>query len=136
VRYLLDTNACIDVIRHAAKSRVYQKIWQADQIDVAICLHVYFELMAGVENSQLREDSLQKTLVVVNRLGLIPFSTDIAEMAAVLHSQLRVRGTPIGAVDLMIAASAIKTDRVLVTHNMREFSRVPGLVVEDWRAAP
>jgi tRNA(fMet)-specific endonuclease VapC len=134
VRYLLDTNACIDIIRHAAKSPVYQKIWQTDEIDVAICLHVYFKLMAGVENSQLRDDSLQKTMVVVNRLGLIPFTTDIADMAAVLHSQLRVRGTPIGAIDLMIAASAIKTNRVLITHNTREFGRVPGLVVEDWQA--
>ena len=62
----------------------------------------------------------------------LPFDDDAAEVYAIIRARLEAQGTPIGPYDLQIAAIALANNLILVTHNTREFSRVPGLLLEDW----
>lgn len=64
----------------------------------------------------------------------LPFGDDGAEQYGLIRAELKRQGRPIGANDLLIAATALAYDLTLVTHNTREFSRVPGLRLEDWEA--
>ena len=63
----------------------------------------------------------------------LPFDDDCAAQHALVRLELKRRGAPIGSNDLMIAATALAHNLTLITHNVKEFSRVPGLLFEDWR---
>jgi tRNA(fMet)-specific endonuclease VapC len=121
-------------MRYGAESLVSKKLGQVPQQDVALCSVVLFELRIGVERSTNRQALLQTTANFLSRFSILPFDQTTAELAASLRVQLERLGTPIGAYDLFIAATAVSRGLILVTHNSREFSRVPGLVVEDWQA--
>jgi tRNA(fMet)-specific endonuclease VapC len=136
MKYLLDTNACIEVMRHGAVSLVSKKLGQLPLQDVVLCSVVLFELRIGVERSTNRHALLQTATSFLSRFSILPFQQMTAELAASLRVQLEGQGTPIGPYDLFIAATAVAFGLILVTHNTREFSRVPGLVVEDWQLAP
>ncbi len=64
--------------------------------------------------------------------SIIPFSEKEAQWAARIRADLEKRGVPIGPFDIMIAGTAMAHQAILVTHNLREFSRIEGLVLEDW----
>ena len=69
-------------------------------------------------------------------MTVLPLDEPADEHYADIRAELERAGTPIGSHDLFIAAHARSRDMTLITHNMREFTRVPGLRVEDWLAAP
>ncbi len=136
MKYLLDTNACIEVMRRGAVSFVSKKLAQVPQQDVVLCSVVLFELRIGVERSTNQQALLQTATSFLTRFSILPFDQTTAELAASLRVQLERQGTPIGPYDLFIAATAVAHGLILVSHNTREFSRIPGLVVEDWQATP
>ena len=68
----------------------------------------------------------------LGRYASLPFDDDAADVYAEIRAQLERAGTPVGANDLLIASIARSNDLVLVTHNISEFERIPGLRVEDW----
>lgn len=131
MRYLLDTNICIYLIKkHPPK--VLARFMEHSPQDVAISTITLFELQYGVEKSQYRqrsEDALAKFLLPLNMIELDRFA---AEEAAVIRAQLEKKGISIGPYDILIAGLARSRDMTLVTNNTREFERVVDLRVEDW----
>lgn len=97
---------------------------------IAISSIVAFELYFGAFNGDRRE----KTLAAIDKIDFqtIPFERDDAKHAGDIRAVLRGTGAPIGPFDLLIAGQARARDLTLVTNNLREFQRVPGLRVEDW----
>ena len=131
MRYLLDTNICIYLIKKRP-SKVLERFRQHSPQDIAISTVTLFELQYGVEKSQYRqrsEDALAKFLLPLN---LIDLDRSSAVEAATIRAQLEKEGMPIGAYDLLIAGLARSLDMTLVTNNTREFERIAGLHLENW----
>ena len=129
-RYMLDTNVISDVIRnphgHAATM-----VERAGDEHVAISSIVASELRFGI----LTRNSERLTFLVENlldRVSILPYEDKEASHFADIRLDLERHGTPIGSTDLFIAAHARSLDVTLVTANIREFARVPGLKVENW----
>lgn len=131
--YLLDTNACIVHLRSKGQSRVSQKLLSLPVGEVALCSIVKAELWAGIfrvhDPARARAELEAFQSVFVS----IPFDDQAAEHFGRIHAHLAVRGTSIGAADLLIAAIALARGLTVVTHNSSEFSRIPGLKIEDWQ---
>lgn len=129
-RFLLDTNTCIYIINQRPPE-VFKRFAGLRVGEVAISSITGAELGFGVEKSgsQRNRDALGKFLAP---LDILPF--DEAAMLAYgpLRAGLERAGTPIGALDLLIAAQALSLDLTLVTNNLREFERVPRLRLENW----
>ena len=131
MRYLLDTNICIYLIKNT-HPRFLSDSENIRQQDVAISTITLFELQFGVEKSQYRqrsEDALVKFLLPLN---LIDLDRSAAVEAAAIRAQLEKKGISIGPYDLLIAGLARSRDMTLVTNNTKEFERVVSLHLEDW----
>ncbi|MEH1766685.1 MAG: type II toxin-antitoxin system VapC family toxin [Nostoc sp.] len=129
--YLLDTNACIVYLnRHI--SGVRQRLTMLSPQDVAVCSVVKGELLYGAmrSNNPVRTLALQEAFL--NNFISLPFDDAAATIFGRIRAELAANGTPIGPYDLQIAAIAMANNLILVTHNVREFSRVNGLQIEDW----
>jgi tRNA(fMet)-specific endonuclease VapC len=132
--YLLDSNSCIGWLRQN-QPKLVARIKQERPTDIVICSVVVGELIYGAEraatahrvNNRLRIEQLRQQFVSV------PFNDSAAEVYGKVRAHLAVLGTPIGPNDLMIAAIALANALILVTNNTSEFSRVPGLRIEDWQ---
>jgi tRNA(fMet)-specific endonuclease VapC len=127
--YLPDSNVFIRIISgndRALAGRL--QIHRGESVLSSIVLH---ELMLGAYGSNLPERSL--AVVADIRLPLIEFDRDDARVAAEVRADLKRKGTPIGRYDVLIAGQALARGLTLVTSNVREFARVEGLAVEDWR---
>ncbi len=129
--YLLDTNACISYLNNAA-SPVRQRLQELGPTTVRVCSIVEAELRFGVEKSARRASNFLKLDRFLSAFNSLPFDSQAAHAYARIRHELSRAGTPIGPNDLMIAAIAITNQAILVTHNVREFSRVEGLRIEDW----
>lgn len=134
--YLLDTNVAIAILRNRPLS-VRERFDEVTRIglSVAVSAVVVFELWYGVAKSADRRQNAERLrLFLSGPVDTLPFEDQDAIAAGNLRAELEVRGTPIGPYDLMIAAQALRRDTILVTANVSEFARVPGLAWEDWTA--
>jgi tRNA(fMet)-specific endonuclease VapC len=133
--YLLDSNTCIGYLRKSSASLV-NKISNTPFAELVVCSVVKAELFYGSmkSNNPTKSLAIQKTFV--NQFQSFPFDDKAAEIYGDIRAQLQKAGTPIGGNDFMIAAIALANDLTLVTHNVKEFSRVKGLKIEDWQATP
>jgi tRNA(fMet)-specific endonuclease VapC len=129
-RYLLDTNIVSDLVRHPA-GLVMRHIAQIGAEQVCISIIVACEARFGAAKSGSQRLAKQLELVL-GQLESLPLETPVEEHYADIRNMLERAGTPIGPNDLLIAAHARALGLTLVTDNVREFSRVPGLVVENW----
>lgn len=129
-RYLLDTNVVSSLIRKRGSSPAFQRA--SDNRDrVCTSIIVAAEVRFGIEkkaSAQLRREADR----VLSGLPILPFDTPADVHYAALRAELERRGQPIGGTDLLIAAHCLALDATLVTHNTREFERVPKLRIEDW----
>jgi tRNA(fMet)-specific endonuclease VapC len=132
--FLLDTNACIRIL-NGSSPRVAARLQATSPAQVRLCAIVRSELLYGARHSQRVEANLRLLKRFFEPLVSLPFDDRCADEAALIRLELVRTGRPIGPNDLLIAATARVHDLVLVTHNTREFSRVPGLRVEDWEEA-
>ncbi len=131
--YVLDTNSLIYFFK--GMGSVAQRLLATPCQEASIPAIVLFELETGIAKSSKparRRSQLDALLAV---MPVIPFARDEARAAATIRAALETAGTPIGPLDNLIAATAVANNGVLVTRNVREFSRVPGLSVEDWYAS-
>lgn len=128
--YLLDTNILSNLIRDPAGC-VARRIAGKGEETVCTSIVVACELRFGAEKKQSASllARVEELLTVLDVLAL-DVNTDVHY--AEIRAQLEVAGTPIGPNDLLIAAHARSLDLILVTANIREFSRVHGLSVENW----
>ena len=132
--YLLDTNACVRFLNGRAPG-VMRRLALISDEDVVTCSVVKAELFHGAMKSTNPVRTLADQIAFLSRFRSLPFDDRAAEVYGRIRPVLEAHGTPIGPNDLMIAAIAIANGVTLVTHNVREFGRVPGLSVEDWEAA-
>ena len=127
--YALDTNIVSYYMRH--EGGVVPRLQALPRHRLALPSVVVLEVRFGL----LRKSRLT-ALAAFDELtaacGQLAFDTEAADHAARIRLQLETAGTPIGLADLLIAATARRHDCTLVTHNTREFSRVPGLLLDDW----
>ncbi len=129
--YMLDTNICIYVLKnHSDELRHKFKAIK----DICISSITYGELCFGIENgrSNLKEERWRQLEIFTQRLLIDPLDENAGRHYGSIRAQLKKDGTPIGNNDLLIAAHARSINAVLVTNNVREFNRVPNLVVENW----
>jgi tRNA(fMet)-specific endonuclease VapC len=131
VTYLLDTNVCIRFLNGLAP-RVLQRLQALQPVEVVVCSVVKAELLYGAQRSRDPARSLAIQMRFLQPYHSLPFDDTAADLAGNLRAQLAEKGTPIGPYDLQIAAIALANRCTLVTHNIREFGRVPDLAIEDW----
>ncbi len=132
--YLLDTNACIRILNGSSPNLV-RRLRQSLPAELRMCSVVKAELYHGVRRSRRSAANLRLLRKFFAPFVSLPFDDRCAEHYGVIRDELERTGTPIGPNDLMIAAIAVSNDLVLVTHNVREFSRIVGLQIEDWEFA-
>jgi tRNA(fMet)-specific endonuclease VapC len=132
--YLLDTNAWIAYLRQS-NAHLIRRLQQQKPGDVALCSVVLGELCYGAIRSGPAQAAANFALIARLRqeFSSLPFDDKAAEEYGRIRAHLAAAGTPVGPNDLMIAAIALANGLIVVTHNTREFNRVPGLVVEDWQ---
>jgi tRNA(fMet)-specific endonuclease VapC len=131
MKYLLDTNTCIRFINGRAP-RIREHFLALDRQDIVVSSITKAELYFGSAKSQTPEQSRAKQEAFLNGLNSIPFDDNAALIYGPLRAMLERSGTPIGQLDSLIAAIAITHSLILVTHNTREFARIPNLRLEDW----
>jgi tRNA(fMet)-specific endonuclease VapC len=132
LRYMLDTNLCIRVLRDRPKG--LRDRFNAESNSLCISTIVLTELLHGAEKSQRPAANRQAVEGFTARLQVLAFDESAAAHAAEIRADLERRGVPIGGYDLLIAGHARSRGFVVITGNLAEFSRVDGLRSEDWLA--
>ncbi len=131
IRYMLDTNTCIAIIKHPPET-IQDRLIDLSVEEVAISSIVAAELCYGVALSQKKRQNEMALKDFLDYVTVLNWPFDACRIYGRLRADLKKKGTPIGAMDLLIAAHALLLDAVLVTGNKREFQRIPGLKIEDW----
>ena len=128
--YLLDTNILSDLVRNP-QGRVARRIGEVGDSEVCTSIVVTAELRYGAakKGSQRLATQLE---AVLGALEVLPFEAPADATYGQLRSRLERKGQPIGGNDLLIAAQALSSGHILVTDNEREFSRIDGLLRENW----
>ena len=131
MKYLLDTNICIYIIKRKP-SEVFNRFRTCEVGDIGISTITVAELTYGTQKSQhpaKNQAALEQFLLP---LEIVNFDVSAAQVHGSIRSQPEKQGTPIGPLDFFIAAQALSLGVRLITNNEKEFLRVPGLVVENW----
>ncbi|MEG4964491.1 MULTISPECIES: type II toxin-antitoxin system VapC family toxin [unclassified Microcoleus] len=128
--YILDTNTLIYYFK--GQGQVAQNLANVSPQEIGISAIVLFELQVGIAKSTSPAKRTQQRQQLLSRVNLVPFDRDCALAAATIRAQLEEQGTPIGPIDVLIAGTATSLQATLVTHNVKEFSRVFGLAITDW----
>ena len=134
MKYMFDTNAAISLIARKSRSLI-QRVAASEPGAIAIPAMVAHELYYGAYRSARTSFNLDILKIFLGEFGALPFDTEDARVAGEVRASLAARGTPIGPFDILIAAQGLARDLVIITNNVREFSRVDGLRIEDWSAA-
>lgn len=131
MRYMLDTNICIYLIKHKPEN-VFQRLQELDPSDVCVSSLTYAELAYGVEKSAVVEKNRVALSLFLANIEILPFDVQAADSYGKIRADLEQKGTPIGPLDMLIAAHAQSLGYILVTNNVKEFSRVSQLKIENW----
>ena len=131
MRYMLDTNICIYVIKHKPE-KVFQKLQTIHPEDVCISSVTYAELVHGVEKSAAVEKNRLALSMLLANMEILDFDAVAANCYGKIRADLEKKGTPIGPLDMMIAGHAQSLGYTIVTNNVKEFSRVAALKIENW----
>jgi tRNA(fMet)-specific endonuclease VapC len=131
MRYLLDTNICIYLIKEKP-AQVLDKFRSHSVGQIGVSSITVSELWYGVANSERRKVNERALKQFMLPLTISEYDDRAAEAYGKIRTALEKEGQPIGAMDLLIAAHAVSMGVTLVTNNEREFSRVPDLIVENW----
>jgi tRNA(fMet)-specific endonuclease VapC len=131
MKCLLDTNICIYLIRKKPP-KVLKKLSEYAVSDIGISSITVAELLYGVEKSSLPERNRDALDGFLAPFEIMPFDDRAAEIYGCIRAGLERKGTPIGSMDMLIAAHAFSLGVTLVTNNAKEFKRVPRLQVANW----
>jgi tRNA(fMet)-specific endonuclease VapC len=131
MRYLLDTNICIYLIKNRPPE-VPRQFRRHDPSQVGISTITVFELEYGAEKSSQGSRARKALARFIAPLGILDLDLRAAREAARIRARLERAGTPIGPYDLLIAGMAKSNGLALVTNNTREFERIEGLSLENW----
>lgn len=130
-RYMLDTDMCSYIIKERPAS-VLEHFKKLDMDNICISIVTYAELIDGVERSSSKRINHAVIKDFTRHLDVIKWDINAAEQYAVIRTKLEAKGTPIGAMDMMIAAHAKSLNTILVTNYQKHFTKVTGLKIENW----
>ena len=129
LRYLLDTTLCLRVLRDRPAG--LRERFNAEASSLCLSDVVFYELLCGAEKSARPAENRDAVERFAARLTVLPFDSAAAAHAANIRATLEQKGATIGAYDLLIAGHARSQGLIVVTGNLREFTRVEGLRTED-----
>jgi tRNA(fMet)-specific endonuclease VapC len=129
--YMLDTNICIYAMKQKPE-KVLQRFKQELNSGICISSITLAELEYGMKRSSDPARNEQALLRFLAPLTVLPFGSAAASVYGEIRADLQSKGTPIGPLDMLIAGHAKAEELILVTNNVREFERVPGLEIENW----
>jgi tRNA(fMet)-specific endonuclease VapC len=130
LRYMLDTNICIYVIKNRPEGLRERFNSLADQLCISAV--TLAEMIYGAEKSAHPVENLAVVEQFTARLERLPFAERAAAHYGQLRAELERHGTPIGGYDMMIGGHARSEGLILVANNRREFQRIKGLRIENW----
>jgi tRNA(fMet)-specific endonuclease VapC len=131
VKYLLDTNICIFLMKNRRETVALYE--QNKPFGIAISSITLSELHFGVYNSEYPMKNGENLLRFLVGITVLDYNCAAADEYGRIRAHLRRKGTPIGEMDMLIAAHAKAARLTLATNNTREFGRVEGLLLEDWK---
>ena len=131
MKYLLDTNVCIYIIKKSPQ-KVFAKFRQLSVGDIGLSVITYAELEYGVAHSSDPARNRIALSEFLAPLELLDFPIQVAPLYGTLRAALVRSGRMIGPLDLLIAAHALHLGATLVTNNLKAFSRVPNLKIDNW----
>lgn len=130
-KYILDTDICSYILKRKPLS-VLEKFSKVGTDNVFISVITYAELMYGVEKTKTQRINKEVIHNFLNFIKILEWDIKSAIEYGEIRNSLEVSGVPIGNMDLMIASHAKSLGFVLVTNNFKHFSRIKGLVLENW----
>jgi tRNA(fMet)-specific endonuclease VapC len=128
--YLLDTNTLAYYFK--GMGNVSTTLLQKAPIEIGVPAIVVFEIEYGIAKSPHARKRLLQLQTLLQEVSVLDFGIEEAKAAAQIRASLDLNGEPIGPFDLLIAGTTVACGGILVTHNVREFSRIPHLRIEDW----
>lgn len=133
---ILDSNTISYYFR--GDQQVVPRLQALSPADIGVPAIVEYELRYGLLRlpQEAAKPRLAALATLLRPMQLLPFDSECAAQAARIRAELEAAGTPIGAHDTLIAATVLRYQATLVTRNVREFARVPGLQWLNWHAAP
>lgn len=131
MKYMLDTNTCIFIIKK--DKNVLSHLKNIDFKEICISSITLSELEYGVAKSMHSEKNQKALDAFVYNFSILPFDSNAAHEYGKIRANLEKIGSPIGGMDMLIAAHAKSQKLILVTNNTKEFIRVNGLNIEDWK---
>lgn len=132
--YLLDTCVVSDFVK--GEKNTLKRLKSTSKTEIAISSITVMEVKYGLAMNPQRALKIQPVIeTFLNSITILPFGLLEAEQAAQIRNFLKQAGSPIGAYDVLIAATALIHNNTVITSNIREFQRVPNLSIENWRVA-
>jgi tRNA(fMet)-specific endonuclease VapC len=128
--YILDTNTLIYFFK--GMGNVHRTLLKTPPSEIGIPTIVLYEIEVGITKSNSPQKRIQQLNSLTNLIKIIPFDEHEAKIAAIVRTDLEKIGTPIGPYDILIAATALSNNSILVTHNTKKFERISNLRLEDW----
>ncbi|MCL2065937.1 MAG: type II toxin-antitoxin system VapC family toxin [Treponema sp.] len=127
--YMLDTDTVSQIVRK--NSSVIKKLIMHEDDEIYISAITYAELFYGLEKKG-SDRLFNEVRSIIGKCSIIDFDKSQSELYGKIRLELEKSGTPLGDMDILIAAAAILKKAILVTHNIKHFSRIKGIKVEDW----
>lgn len=131
MKFMLDTNTCIYIIKRKPLD-VIERFNQTKISQISISSITLSELLYGVSKSSKPEQNQIALTQFIAPLEILPYGDEAAQYYGILRAYLEKQGTPIGSLDMLIAAHALSIDCTLVTNNEKEFIRIPNLKINNW----
>jgi tRNA(fMet)-specific endonuclease VapC len=135
VKFLLDTNICIYIINNRFEGST-SWIINAGIENVCVSSISVAELEFGITKSTKFDETQTALYKFLSGFNLIDFDAVAARSYGRIRADLQSKGNIIGAMDMLIAATAISNEMILISNNVGEFSRVKGLKIENWVETP
>ncbi len=131
MEFMLDTNTCIYIIKRKPPD-VIERFKQTKISQIGISSITLSELLYGVSKSSKPGQNQMALTQFVAPLEILPYDDEAAQYYGNLRAHLEKQGTPIGSLDMLIAAHALSTESTLITNNEKEFIRIPNLKIDNW----
>ena len=131
MKYMLDTNMCIYIIKKKPPE-IIQRFKQIEISQIGISSITLSELLFGVYKSSKPEQNQLALAQFAAPLEIMSYGDEAADFYGRLRIHLEKQGTPIGSLDMLIAAHALSIGCILITNNEKEFNRIPNLKIENW----
>ena len=131
MKFMLDTNICIYVIKKKPHD-VIERFKRTEISQIGISSITLSELFYGVSKSSKPEQNRIALMQFIAPLEILPYGDEASQYYGELRAYLEKQSTPVGSLDMLIAAHALSISCTLVTNNEKEFTRIPDLKIENW----